>query len=933
MLERSFSALACARRLFGFSLIAACSFNFASVVQAAPTCTAKASSTNMAKVGPGAGGTDAAILTCVLKGGQGYVLHSKITSTLANATGKITYKVSGQSKAFEQQREQFIVGQFEQNFESLSFWAPENAKELQIKVAIDKRKAGASGSLEINDVTVSESSAYNIKWNVPPVVVGRQRGQFLFSALDRQGDQDVELVVSRATGDVVARYSFPIDKNSGKKIVFPELKSGYYRVALQSKGNGQKAIVHYKTSLLVLAEDIPQDVRVGVDAALTWYGKSDEHIHTITDSLKKAGVGSLRERLSWASMARRPNSLDGGKYSKVLALEKKKGFSLTATFHDSPSWAWGSGSRCEKSDRCPPRDLDAVAGFGASLSKEFAGLLDAIEFWNEPNAPAFYGESTALYSQTLKAFSAGLEGSTMRLLPGGSAGALGDFYRGVLSNNILPFVDAWNQHYYGPPEKIEVFLKDNINSPQLASLVQGKPMWLTEAGASVRPDSNGSLAAAERAQSINLVKTYMYGLAAGFERVYYFCAPHLLEDDYHIWGLFDESTAPRPALATLGGVSMVLQGRQKPVFFKQAGVAGFRLKAEKANADGFVLWSASEGKTALDYSGKAYDLYGSPIGDGGKLSIDAAPIFIVGSLGGGAEDKSDTARAQSVAAATQATVRPRESKDYLVVESVKTGGDSARYDSRQNSYVSSESNSFEVSGVLHGDNRNADLECVPSKGWILKDGSKRALGKDERFKCIVAIPSELSGQGGELAISLKAADGKTIDKVVLPLRAPLQAGKRERVSSIAATASKCRSIKFRSSGNIQVTGTTGAGECSDGVSIKGVANKAADTWIFAYIPIAGASAIRAVYFDVARVEGFTDPSRSVLVQVVKKSGKVITITPDELKRAGNVARYAAALGEQSADADIEVRIGWGRYWGQPGQRFGFELENIEVSNR
>lgn len=910
---------------------AVCTFGVTSS-QAAPACTAKTSSTNLARVGAGMG-TDATTLNCFLKGGQGYVLRTKVSSTLANATGKITYKINGQSKSLAQEREQFIIGQFEQNSESLSFWAPKGANELQIRIAIDKRKAGASGNLELSNVVVSESSAYNIKWSVPPVVVGKERGQFQFNILDRQNDQEIELILSRPTGEVAARYSFSVEKNSGKNISFPELKPGYYRVVLQSKGADERPVVHYKTSVIVLAEDIPQDTRVGVDAALTWYGKDDGQIHRITDALKKTGVGALRERLSWASMAPRSNSMAGGKYSRILNLEKKKGFSLTATFHDSPPWAWGAGSRCEKSDRCPPRDIEAVSDFGANLSKDFSGVLDAIEFWNEPNAPAFYGESTALYAQTLKAFSVGMEGSKMRLLPGGSAGALGDFYKGVIRNNILPYVDTWNQHYYGPPEKIDAFLKDNIKSAEFAPLVQGKSMWLTEAGASVRPDSKGSLAASERAQAVNLVKTYIYGLAAGFERVYYFCAPHLLEDHYHIWGLFDENMAPRPALASLGGISMILQGRQSPVFFKRGGLVGFRMKADKPKADAFVVWADSDGKAALDYSGKAYDLFGAVAGDGGTLSVDATPVFVVGSLGGEADAKRDAASPQALAMSAPAPTGGRTDNSYLVLEAVKTGGNAARYDLRQNSYVSNESNSFEVSGVVRGDVRKATLDCEPSKGWIVKNGAKQTLGNGAQFSCAVTIPTELSGQGGEMAISVKTTEGKAIDKIVLPLRAPLLTGKRERLSNPSGVVGKCRPVKFRTSGNLQVKATNGTGECSDSVSIKAVANKSADTWIFAYLPLSGAPAIRAAYFEVGHVEGFTDPNRNVLVQVVKKSGKVVTLTPDEIKRSSNAVHYSVALGEKNADADVELRIGWGRYWGQPGQQFGFALENIEVSNR
>lgn len=900
--------------------------------QAAPACAEGA-----LKVSVEGGARDTATLNCALKGGQGYVLRTTTTSTLANATGKITYKVAGQSKSMAQEREQYVIGQFAQESESVAFWAPKNAEELQIRIAVDQRKAGASGGLELSKVTVVASSAYNVKWDVPQVLVGKERGHFRFDVLNRQKDQGLELLLTRATGETVSNQAYPIDQYVGKDIALPALAPGYYRVALQSKGADGKPVAHHRTSLVVLGEPLPQDVRVGVDSVLTWYGKGDEQVNDITDALKKIGVGALRERLSWAAMARKPNELDGGKYAKILALEKRKGFSLTATFHDSPSWAWGPGSRCEKSDRCPPRDVEAVARFGAGLGKALGNTLEAIEFWNEPNAAAFYGDSTAVYAQTLKAFSAGL-GDNIKLLPGGSAGALGDFYKGVLRNNILPYVDAWNQHYYGPPEKLQAFLSENIKSADFAPLVDGKPMWLTETGASVRPDRNGSLAAAEQAQAVNLVKTYLYGLSTGFDRVYYFCAPHLLEDHYHVWGLFDENTAPRPALATLGAVSMVLSGRQKPEPFKGNGVVGFRIKGASSKDDAFVLWSESGGKATFEYAGRAFDLYGVPRPQAKTLTVDTAPMFVVGSVEAGRAKEDQAPMQARMAGATAARAKPRSSRDHIVVESVASGGKAARYDSRQNSYASNETGSFEVSALIRGaEGRKSDYtaDCVPSKGWLVKDGARKALETGDSFSCNVAVPSELSGQGGDVTLVLKGKDGQEVDKVVLPLRTPVQGGKRTRLSASAVDprVGKCSPIRFRTSSNLQVDSSTGAGECSDGGAIKATVKNAADTWIFAYLPLTSTPAVRAIYFEVTNVDGFADPNRNVLVQLVKKSGKVITITPDELKRSAKEVHYSASLDGHGADANAEVRIGWGRYWGQPGQRFGFTLSNIEVSNR
>lgn len=778
------------------------------------------------------------------------------------------------------------------------------------------------------------------------LVIGEQKVGYRLRRGDAGGAALKGSVQLLSGGDTVAAQA-AFDLAAGdapRDVVLKPPRPGHYTVRLSVRVDGQDIEYERRRVLAIAAPSAPQ-TRFGVDAALAWRSPDARVTDQILHALAAIGVGALRERLRWNDVEPRPDDFDLGFYRALFEKEKALGFDVTVTFHDAPRHAWGAASRCKSTSACPPNDMAAVERFGKLLGSKASDVIDNIEFWNEPNS-AFFQAPPQLYAQALKFFRRGLnEGrGGMRLLSGGSVGAPGPFYLNVLASDAASHFDIWSQHYYDSPDRLDEFVQRELVRSGVEAALKSRKMWLTEAGHALRRDPlNGSLAPAEHEQAIGLVKYYVKGFAAGFERVYYFLAPYLEEKQSVVWGLFDAEGSPRPALASLAHLIGFFDGHRLLRVSRSGDMEVHELARDGSQtASRFIVWrERPQAGDALSVTGRVSDHMGNAVaesGPAGAITIKPgnAPLFIEGSLRGVA-----TQAVRSIPGSlAQATVRQGTSPPpYLLdVGRLSSGTGLAYYSERRATYVAKGGDSLSIHASMHsrpGASRATasaqGVRCTAS--WGAQRMATRSPGQgvgDAAYRC------DFNTEGvplGQHTITVSAqSEGKPLDSTAISVRLlPFEAGAVQPMSRVAAAA--CQPFVIKSSKNLDILPGLNRANC-DGADIQGRVHTPGDTWIFPYKKLNGLKAVRWITFKMDDVNGYVDLLKDVQVQFVAQNGKTVFVDADKMNQSiagGDYVVDVNELKDKLAGLEVhEIRVGWGRYRAAAGARFGFALREFAM---
>ncbi|MDR1427444.1 MAG: Ig-like domain-containing protein, partial [Bifidobacteriaceae bacterium] len=322
------------------------------------------------------------------------------------------------------------------------------------------------------------------------------------------------------------------------------LETGYYTVEAHFSGTVGE-VGTWTSAFVVLPPDMPEvDTRFGIDAQLVWGAGPPEASRRSAAMLAQLGVGSTRDRMSWAEASPSCDASwtepHGGRVSLVAGeLHDLGGIEDVQMFEDSPACARPGN---EEEPDAAPNDYAAAYNFGVAYANwAKTGNVRSIEVWNEQNATNFFRGYPWQYASMLKAFTAGVKSvapgdgqEAVRVLIGASADYPGQFTEEVYLNNVGPYFDVRNQHFYRgnsfssyEPADLLDFLAadpDDMANPRpgmtgsIAEVEQGagvadKPGWLTETGWAMNRDDAGSFADGEIDQAQYLVKSYAQGFA------------------------------------------------------------------------------------------------------------------------------------------------------------------------------------------------------------------------------------------------------------------------------------------------------------------------------------------------------------------------------------------------------------------------------------
>lgn len=230
-----------------------------------------------------------------------------------------------------------------------------------------------------------------------------------------------------------------------------------------------------------------------------WNYENDQSAERTLQSLRSAGVRSVRIDMGWKTVEpERGEYADWAleKYDGSINLAHSAGMRVLLTIQDSPRWANG-----DRSKQRPPTDPADFADFARMIAERYAGKVDAIEVWNEPNNPAFFrpqqeGQETREYAALLRATHEAIQnspaGKKVSVVAGGTQYVDDKWWDAILSEGACEHTAAITVNPYqlpadAPPGRPDDGIGSMRHLDALSDVLDshdcaGKPIWFTEFG-------------------------------------------------------------------------------------------------------------------------------------------------------------------------------------------------------------------------------------------------------------------------------------------------------------------------------------------------------------------------------------------------------------------------------------------------------------------
>ena len=227
--------------------------------------------------------------------------------------------------------------------------------------------------------------------------------------------------------------------------------------------------------------------------------------------VREMGVNTIVEFFPWAYIERSPDQYDWSSVDRIVRHARNQGIHIIARMGLVPGWARQTPDdpRAERStlNTLPLDSFDDFAQFAADFAARYAGTIDQLIIWNEPNLAFEWGRrppDPQAYAELLKVVYPRVKAAVPdaivlagALSPGASLGdgrdRLGDleYTQQLYAAGAAPYFDMWAVHAYGarvsyddPPYPEEVnFRRTEINHELIAALGdRNKPLIITEGG-------------------------------------------------------------------------------------------------------------------------------------------------------------------------------------------------------------------------------------------------------------------------------------------------------------------------------------------------------------------------------------------------------------------------------------------------------------------
>jgi len=347
--------------------------------------------------------------------------------------------------------------------------------------------------------------------------------------------------------------------------------------------------------------------------------------------MHQAGAIWFRHFPTWETLQPKPDEWNWKPADELVSISRSNGIRVTGLLFYFAPWASSGGD----GRTFPIRDMQFWRDYVTGVVSRYRNDIKYWEVWNEPQSFQKNGTPRLYADMVREAFNAAKKAD-----PGAKLGLTTANFAVAYLNEVLK-AGATNHFDYlcvHPYENVEV-LKEPDGEIQFLSLADNLrrllaahrqrpdlPLWITEIGfqAPIKPDADKDALQAEL-----LVKTYVLGLAQGFERVFWFEArgPAYGHETDH--GLIRRDWSLRPAYTALKTMTALLgQSPRYLGWLDLDGSYGFAFQ------NALVAWSpvGKQQDMKFDVPVRLIQLDGSESerAAGQSFTLSNTPVFILG---------------------------------------------------------------------------------------------------------------------------------------------------------------------------------------------------------------------------------------------------------------------------------------------------------------
>jgi hypothetical protein len=433
---------------------------------------------------------------------------------------------------------QLTTTPFDLRLQLLPSQMPDGCASVEIRFAVRSR-GGATGDAWIDAVSLRPLAARLCAGTDKPGNVFHTADPMAFTvAVDNYLSRRVAGALGwriRAFGGAEAvsgREAIGLsERGHGVIVLRPRISGpGYYELDL-TLSEGARALAHSIVSFALVAAFDPHCY-----TADSLFG-SHPHGDPRAMALAREGyVKWMRTNIDWEWVEPEPGKFRWDDVGAMLKRYEDQGMQLLVTVSNTPRWAssyqegMAQGAYWGTYAAYPPKDVADYERFCYALAQHYRGRLRYFEIWNEPNGDFFMG-THAQFAEVLKAGYHGLKrGNPDCEVMFDASWADVAFYRDLFRLGAADACDILAVHNYqlgspGPPEDTP-FYQGYLDLRKLLAL-QGqpnKPLWDSEFCwmSDNFPGSPWWHGVGEANQARWLVRSYVYALAAGVKRLFWF---------------------------------------------------------------------------------------------------------------------------------------------------------------------------------------------------------------------------------------------------------------------------------------------------------------------------------------------------------------------------------------------------------------------------
>ena len=376
--------------------------------------------------------------------------------------------------------------------------------------------------IDVSQFAVSPNTATTLRWKGTEKVT--------YTVYDVYGNAtDIKGIAEISDGVVSLTVSLP---------------SGYWEIGFDQIGQ------RFGVVSLSKSEE-KNDPFFAIDGALSWLVHGDELREGMIKLVKNAGIGMVRERLRYSSIAPEEGKFDWDtkdNYDLLRETYKKHGVEILEIFHDAPKWM----GRVE----VYPENLVQFADVADKVAEKWEHTWGGIEIWNEPDI--FFGGNLPAdqYVPLIKAYAyrANKRGAKTPVVGGVLAAPNEPWINNAISNNMLDLIDVFSFHTYDRAPNMENVVKTYRNIVAGQKQHENMPLWLTECG---RPWKKGPGRPPVEQDLESVTDIVMKGVESkccGVAKYFPFVLPYYEENDNN-FGMLDKQGTP---LRSFGGYAQMI---------------------------------------------------------------------------------------------------------------------------------------------------------------------------------------------------------------------------------------------------------------------------------------------------------------------------------------------------------------------------------------